>query len=76
MAANLPPNPDFSSYKIFPFDFHDFFGLARVFDFFIWFDKVEEKSLKYYSKYFNDYMFKGKSLYNFWANENNPFLII
>jgi hypothetical protein len=24
-----------------------------------------------YTKYFNDYMFKGKNLYSYWANENN-----
>lgn len=54
----------------------NFVSILKHQDFFIWFDKVEEKSLKYYSKYFNDYMFKGKSLYNFWANENNPMFLL
>lgn len=31
---------------------------------------------KYYSVYFNEYMFKGKNLYNYWANENNPMFLL
>ena len=54
----------------------NFVSILKHEDFFMWFDKVEEDSLKYYSKYFNDYMFKGKSLYNFWANENNPMFLL
>ena len=26
----------------------------------------------FYEKYFNEYMFKGKNLYSYWANTNNP----
>tara|TARA_R110000851_G_scaffold280491_2_gene433799 strand:+ start:879 stop:1556 length:678 start_codon:yes stop_codon:yes gene_type:complete len=29
----------------------------------------------YYEKYFNEYMFKGKNLYEFWANKNNPLFL-
>jgi hypothetical protein len=31
---------------------------------------------KYYSGYFNEYMFKGKNMYGFWANENNPMFLL
>jgi len=31
---------------------------------------------KYYSSYFNEYMFKGQNLYNFWANDNNPMFLL
>ncbi len=31
---------------------------------------------KYYSGYFNEYMFKGKNMYEFWANENNPMFLL
>lgn len=31
---------------------------------------------KYYSSYFNEYMFKGKNLYNYWATEQNPMFLI
>lgn len=31
---------------------------------------------KYYSTYFNEYMFKGQNLYAYWANENNPMFLL
>jgi hypothetical protein len=31
---------------------------------------------KYYSVYFNNNMFKGKNMYAYWANENNPFFLL
>jgi hypothetical protein len=31
---------------------------------------------KYYSAYFNEYMFKGKNLYTYWSNENNPMFLL
>jgi len=31
---------------------------------------------KYYSCYFNEYIFKGQNLYSFWANENNPMFLL
>lgn len=30
-----------------------------------------ETNSKFFTKYFNDYMFKGKNLYHYWANERN-----
>ena len=29
-----------------------------------------------YDKYFNEYMYKGKSLYSYWAVENNPLFML
>ena len=40
------------------------------------FEKVNQSELKYYSSYFEKYMFKGQNLFSFWANENNPMFII
>lgn len=37
---------------------------------------IQDYPVKYYSKYFNDYMFKGKSLFSYWANKNNPLFLI
>jgi hypothetical protein len=37
---------------------------------------IKDYPVKYYSKYFNEYMFKGKSLFSYWANENNPIFLI
>ena len=31
---------------------------------------------KYYSTYFNEYLFKGQNLYAYWANENNPMFLL
>lgn len=40
------------------------------------FQKVDNNLLKFYKKYFNEYMFKGKNLYHYWANENNPMFLL
>jgi len=40
------------------------------------FEKIKESNLTFFSKYFNDYMFKGNSLYSFWANKNNPMFLL
>lgn len=34
------------------------------------------KTPKYYSCYFNEYMFKGQNLYSYWANQNNPMFLL
>lgn len=54
----------------------NFLSLIRHEKFFEWYQKVDESSLFYYSTYFNEYMFKGKSLYSFWANDNNPMFLL
>lgn len=37
---------------------------------------VDETKLKYFSTYFNEYMFKGKSLYSYWAVGENPLFLL
>ena len=32
--------------------------------------------VKNYTKYFKDYMFKGKSLFEYWATESNPLFLL
>lgn len=54
----------------------NFLSLIRNEKFFQWYKKVDESSLFYYSTYFNEYMFKGKNLYSFWANTNNPMFLL
>ena len=44
--------------------------------FFEYYGKVDEKNLTYYPKYFKEYMFRGKNLYEYWANENNPMFLL
>ena len=37
---------------------------------------IDNSAIRNYTKYFNEYMFKGKNLYSYWANENNPMFIL
>jgi len=54
----------------------NFLSLLRHELFYIYYNKIKESNLKFYTKYFNEYMFKGKNLYSYWANENNPLFLI
>jgi hypothetical protein len=40
------------------------------------YQKLDTSKLKFYKKYFDEYMFKGKNLYYYWANENNPMFLL
>ena len=44
--------------------------------FFSYYGKVDEKNLTYYPKYFKEYMFRGKNLFEYWANPNNPMFLL
>lgn len=54
----------------------NFISLLKNHDLYAIYGKVDRSGLKYYSKYFNDYMFKGKNMYSFWATENNPMFML
>jgi hypothetical protein len=54
----------------------NFISLLKHTEFYDFYKKVDTSKLKFYSRYFNDYMFKGKSLFSFWANENNPLFLL
>ena len=54
----------------------NFLSLLKHEPFYIYYSKVKESNLKFYKKYFNEYMFKGKNLYSYWATENNPLFMI
>ena len=40
------------------------------------YQKVDPTLVKFYKTYFTAYMFKGKNLYQYWANENNPMFLL
>lgn len=44
--------------------------------FYFFYQNLNPENLKYYSRYFNDTMFKGRNLYSFWATEKNPLFLI
>ena len=54
----------------------NFLSLLKHESFYIYYGKIKESNLKFYTKYFNEYMFKGKNLYSYWANENNPLFLL
>jgi len=54
----------------------NFISLLKHKSFYSFYRNTEQKNLKFYSHYFNDYMFKGKNMYSYWANENNPLFLL
>lgn len=54
----------------------NFLSLLKHEPFYIYYSKIKESNLKFYTKYFNEYMFRGKNLYSYWATENNPLFLI
>jgi hypothetical protein len=54
----------------------NFISLLKNSEFYDFYKKIETDKLKFYTNYFNEYMFKGKNLYHYWANENNPLFLL
>lgn len=54
----------------------NFISLLKNAEFYDFYKKIETDKLKFYINYFNDYMFKGKNLYHYWANQNNPLFLL
>jgi hypothetical protein len=53
----------------------NFVHLLKYTSFFDFFKTTEEQNCKYLPEVFNDYIFKGNNLYNYWANDNNPMFL-
>jgi hypothetical protein len=76
-------NEDFKSFvQTYPLDETvclkgvNFVSLLKYKQFYSLYQKTDKQNLKFYKKYFEDYMFKGKNLYSYWANENNPMFLL
>lgn len=54
----------------------NFVSLLKHEHFYTYYNVVEEENLKFFSEYFEEYMFKGNNLYSYWANENNPMFLL
>jgi hypothetical protein len=54
----------------------NFISLLKHKSFYSFYSNTDQKRLKFYSRYFNDYMFKGKNMYSYWANENNTLFLL
>ena len=53
----------------------NFVSLLKYEGFYQFYEKIDSTPT-YYSKYFNEYMFKGSNLFSYWANENNPMFLL
>ncbi len=54
----------------------NFISLLKHKSFYSLYRNMDQKQLKFYSHYFNEYVFKGKNLFSYWANENNPLFLL
>jgi hypothetical protein len=54
----------------------NFVSLLKHEDFYSFYEAVDVSNLKFYKDYFNEYIFKGKNLFSYWANENNPLFLL
>ena len=54
----------------------NFVSLLKNKDFYFYYNKPDETIVKNYTKYFREYMFKGKCLLDFWGNKNNPMFLM
>ena len=54
----------------------NFVQLLKYEEFFVFYGKVNTEWLTNYTAYFNEYMFKGKNLFSYWGNINNPMHVL
>ncbi len=54
----------------------NFVSLLKHEHFFTYYNVIDENNLKFFSTYFEEYMFKGNNLYSYWANSNNPMFLL
>lgn len=54
----------------------NFVNLLKHENFYSFFQSIDNRNLRYYSKLFNDYGFKGNNIYSYWANNNNPMFLL
>ena len=54
----------------------NFVSLLKHKDFYFYYNKSNEKNVRYYTKYFTEYMFKGKSLFDYWGVKENPMFLM
>lgn len=54
----------------------NFVNLLKYQEFYLFYSDINREWLTYYKAYFNEYMFKGKNLYHYWATDNNPLFLL
>lgn len=69
-AKSFPVNKTDSSEGI------NFVSLLKHEDFYAFYSIVNRSDIEFYETYFTTSMFKGKNLFKYWANENNPMFLL
>lgn len=54
----------------------NFVQLFKHEGFYTFYQKINQDNLKFMPQVFDDYIFKGKNLYNFWATDKNPMFLL
>ena len=54
----------------------NFVNLLKYEEFYTFYEKISEIKPKFYTHLFKEYIYKGKNLYAYWANENNPMFLL
>lgn len=54
----------------------NFVSLLKHQELYTLYEKIDQSTLKFYDKYFTEYVFKGRNLYSYWANANNPLFLL
>ena len=53
----------------------NFVSLLKQERFYLFYNRLNS-NIKFYTRYFDDYMFKGKNLYEFWSTPKNPMFLL
>ena len=53
----------------------NFVSLLKQERFYLFFNKLNN-NIKFYTRYFDDYMFRGKNLFEFWSTPKNPMFLL
>ena len=54
----------------------NFVSLLKHERFFSYYGRINNDKVKFYNHYFNDYMFRGKNMFDYWANDKNPLFLL
>lgn len=54
----------------------NFISLLKHPEFYELYKTIDTSGIRYYEKYFNEYMFKGKNMYSYWATDKNPLFLL
>jgi hypothetical protein len=54
----------------------NFVSLLKHEEFYDLYQNIDYSKMKFYKTYFDEYIFKGKNLYSYWADENNPMFLL